>query len=667
MQTKFEQVKLLVSQGKHKKALAIVKKINQKDSESNFESLALEIACLFFDKKYQLAYLKAQHLFKFAVSDEQKLSCLRNLAALSERLNKQDESISYLNDIMIIDSSLKTADQRFSLVNLAFKSGDYESVEKFGPLLSNLSKYSIEALLMLGHSAINMDEHNAALIYFSRLMAEMRVEGRPEIEQLNIISVLNGLDKIKAYKKEKELLGFLEPKFKHETWFNEVQKRLERVTNISKVDSVKVDVELSERNPAVNTVANKGVSGNSEMTVKIIKALQSELISMGASFHKYLNIKEDNDEISVTFAIASEKEEELMSVPVRCMPLVNDFQFSLDKNGYLVTKAKKRMMNPAATKLMQLLTQMYNACNKLTSWKKTYPIFLLSSFEDIKSKLFQSKSNSAGYAKYSFSDEGQISDDAVIKSFLGSRVLSFDSESLRKNKIKTKREVEQVFLPIIELINHKMGASTFRTHPNKTSIQTLSGIGQAGREVFVQYNLDDPLITFFTYGFVDTSAEWIYSVPLVVKTSGLLSIRIENQVKLADTEDVPNHLLGLVEYYPADISRQGNIVSVSKLIIPGEQHSHSLRAVLGSLLKKIDSEGIYKDAIVLDAEVDFVERQIIQKNKAYWAELENLINSQQDSKKHLPPLVAEQLNELCDLCLSHINRYYSQKGFMLKN
>jgi len=666
MNTKLEQARLLASQGKHKKALAIVKKITQKGNETNFDLFELEVACLFLDKKFQLAYVKSKNLLKCAASEMQRFSSLRNLAALSERLGKQEESLGYLKSIMEIDSSLKTAEQRFSLIMLAFNAGDYESVAKFGPLLSNMSRYSVEALLLLGHSAINTDNYAIALSYFSRLVAEMRLEGRPEIEQLNIISLLNGLHEIKAYKKEREILNFLESKFIHEGWFNEVEQRLLNVSTALVSESASSTSAPHKRKEILPKSVNKGVSGDTEHTVNIIKRLQSELLSMGAIFNQNLSIVEQSGDISVTFATANEKNEVLMDVPIGCMPLVNDYNFSIEQNGYLLTKAKKNMMNPSAYKVMQLLTEMYNASNKLNSWKMSYPFFLLAGYDNIRNKLFQAKSNSEGYAKYCSDEKGQISDNAIINSFIGSRVLSFNSESLRKSKIKTKQQVEQAFIPIIELINHKMGASTFQTQANMASIQTLSGIGEAGREVFVQYNLDDPLVTFFTYGFVDTSAKWIYSVPLVVNTSTHLNIRIANSVKPAKSDDIPNHLLGLADYVPADISRHGNTIDVSKVIIPGAKHSHSLRAVLTYVLKRIDSEGIYSDLDRLDKEVEFIERQIIDKNKAYWVSLEDLIITQQQSNNPLPLLVAEPLKDLCGLCLNHVKRYYSQTGYLLK-
>jgi hypothetical protein len=666
MKNKFELARSLAKQGKYKKALLIVQKINQKPSEINFATLELEVACLFFEKKYQLAYLKNQNLLTRTNSDEQKLAALRSLAALSEKLAMPGDAIIHLQNILAIDGSLNTAEQRFAMIQLASAVGDFNCVLSYGPLLSNVSEYSVKTLLLLSQSAINTNKHADALTYLSRLAAEIRVEGRPSIDQNSLLGLLNGFHFIKAYEKEKELLSFLEPKFKHESWFQEVQLRLQKngkvvaTKTVEPVKDEKIKIE-SSGNPL-----KPGVRGNTSQTVQIITKLKSALVSMGASFHKDLCIVEHDGDIMVTMAKANKSNEQLMDVPIKCIPLVNDYRFSLDENGCLLTKAKKNMLNPDAEIIMQLLTQMYNASNKLTNWKNTYPLFLLAEFDKVIQKLFEAKSSLVGIAGDYSKVVDQSSAKTIIERFISSRVMSFENELLRKNKIKTKRDIEQGFIPIVELINHKMGASAFNIDNKTVSLKTFTGIGNAGREVFVQYNLDDPLITLLNYGFVDASAKWIYSVPVVLETKTKLKIHVSNYVLSAKDVDIPNHLLGLADYMPADISRQGGIAQVSKLIIPGTEHSHSLRAVLAHVLKYLDSEGFYKDPIRLDSEVAFIEKQLIELNNKYWLELMELVNIQTQSEKPLPPLVTGQLNELCELCLNHIKRYHGQMGHLLQ-
>jgi tetratricopeptide (TPR) repeat protein len=666
MNNKFEQASALAKQGKYKKALQIVQKINQKTSEMNFATLELEIACLFFEKQYRLAYLKNQNLFTLTNSDEQKLKVLRSLAALSEKLAKPEEAIIHLKRILEIDGSLNTAAQRFALIKLASTTCDFNSVASYGPLLSNMSEYSIETLLLLSQCAINTHKPTEALGYLSRLAAEIRMEGRPSVDQNSLIGLLNGFHIIKAHEKEQELLKFLEPKFKHENWFQQVQLRLKSKGKVVKAETVKSAKGINKKFESNDSPMLPGVRGNTAKTAQIITKLKSALESMGASFHKNLCIVERDGDIMVTLAAASERNELLMDVPIKCIPLVNDYRFSLDENGCLVSKAKKNTLNSDANVIMQLLTQMYNACNKLANWKNTYPLFLLAGFDKVIKKLFEAKSSLAGRASYYSKLLEKITDTAVIESFFSSRTMGFDNALLRKNKIKTKLDNEQGFIPIVELINHKMGVNPFNIDNKTASLKTSTGVGEAGREVFVQYNLDDPLVTLLTYGFVDSSAKWIYTVPVVLETKTKLKIHVGNHILSAKVEDIPNHLLGLADYMPADISRQGGIAQVSKLIIPGTEHSHSLRAVLAHVLKYLDSEGFYKDPIRLDSEVAFIEKQLIELNKKYWLELMELVSSQIQSKKPLPPLVAGQLNELCELCLNHIDRYHGQMGHLLQ-
>jgi hypothetical protein len=53
-----EQAKQLVSQKKYKKALVLVKKLNQQVNTLSFASLELESGCLFYLKRYKLSSLR---------------------------------------------------------------------------------------------------------------------------------------------------------------------------------------------------------------------------------------------------------------------------------------------------------------------------------------------------------------------------------------------------------------------------------------------------------------------------------------------------------------------------------------------------------------------------------------------------------------------------------
>jgi tetratricopeptide (TPR) repeat protein len=665
MSSKFEQANTLVAQKKYKKALVILRKSKQ----SSFESIGLEVVCLFNEKNFQLSKIKMELALKLASSKEQRLSVLNNLAAVSEKLNQVEQAISYLKQVLKIDASPTTAAQRNSLIEYAYTNGDHETIEKYAPMLINTSAYCLQALLILSKTAIEVMKFDEALAYLSRIEAELRSTGGLEASSREIVHVLNSYHTIKAYKKEQSFLNYLEPKFQFESWFCEIQSRLDGANKDKKQslpDKKTETTTFPTTTASTNNISKQSVVVENTPTLRLIQKLKALLESKGAKFSSNMLIVEHGGEIAVKTKNAQEEKQLLMNVPLSCMPLICDYKFLLDNQGMLVANAKKTMLNPKALQIMILLTDLYNAANKLESWKSTYPLFSLAGFENIVDKLLAAKSSGSAYKMYYASQIEQIRDDVIINSFLGSRIFSFNQKDLRKAGIKSKEVSQRSLIPVLDLINHNMNAPQFHLDPEKSSLKTYSQKSEANSEIFVQYNLDDPLVTLLTYGFIDTSAKWIYSIPLVLKCQTGLSIEIRNDLDIVDEKDLPGTLTGLRTYFPARCVREGTVVKLSKLIIPGLEYKQSLVTVLSYVLKNIDLESFYSDEDKLNREVKNLEQQLLEQNISYWNELSAMIDENLKCEHSMPPSTAAQLIELCDFCLVHIKQYINQTGHILK-
>jgi hypothetical protein len=62
----------------------------------------------------------------------------------------------------------------YILVAMLFLIDDYVTIEKHAPLLINVIAFGTEITLMQAHAAIKFQKHDAALIYFSRVSAEIK-------------------------------------------------------------------------------------------------------------------------------------------------------------------------------------------------------------------------------------------------------------------------------------------------------------------------------------------------------------------------------------------------------------------------------------------------------------------------------------------------------------
>ena len=659
MKDKIELAKGLVHQKKYAKALNLLKKVNSKKQFVTAESLDLEATCLFFEKKYPLAQIKLQAALKIENDGAKKATLYSNLASIAEKQGNVNEAMGFLKAALNIDGSLNAAERRFSLVQMASSIDDFTVVEEYAPLLKNVSQFATPVKLLLADVQIKKNNKEAALGYLNELATDIKTGVRGEVDVQSIISTLNGYHLLNQKKKEKELLGLLFQKYENESWYKEL---VARVSSDDKNGSTETTHDNAEQD--LSSLSIDAPSNDTE-ALKSINRLKSELESMGAEFHKDLCIVDNEGEISVRCGKKVDHIESLMNVPLQCMPFVEDYRYDIE-DGKMVASPKKRQVNPQARSVMSRLVEMYNACNKLDSWKDSYPLFCLAGHQPLFEKFIQARSNGASYLKFYAPNKDEIPADILVQSFISSRVMTFAKTSMRRAGVKLDKELQQAFIPVIDLMNHKMGGKGYEQIGKKTSLQTFVEPGPANQEVFVQYNLDDPLMTLLIYGFVDASAKWIYSVPMMVSAKSGLKIRIDNFVNAADLDSVPDALMLYRDYFPANISRNGEQVSISKLVLPGKEHQSSLREILAHVLKTVGVSGVYDNPRNLEAEIEHLENQLIRYNLQYWTELKEEVDLCIKKDKSFSEVVADSLISLCEISLNHIQAYEGAAGTLLR-
>lgn len=661
MSDNVEVAKTLVKQKKFKRALGIIKKLLKKETLPTFELLELESACLFNEKHYQLASIKLSKTLALAQSKEQKLNTLRNLVAVSLKLNEGKQAMQHLIDYVTLDPSIESRKHQSHIVNLALENAEYAVVEKYAPGLISLTEFSMSALMALISASLIQNKRELALQYLKKADGEIRAENSLKPSFQDICQVLDGYHDLGETKSVRSLLGYLEQKYGHERWFVQRKERLEKGKKPANQASSATAEESKPK--AVNNVKS-GVAGDDPDTVKIIKQLIKSLEAMGAWFHESMAIQVKEGNVSVLSAADISNVERLMRVPIACMPLVNDFYYDLDDNLQLSCKPKKNQVNPNANNVMGLLVKFFNATNKIEQWKNAYPLFALKGEKEYVGKLLGAKSIKSKYHNYFFDETTDISSESIIRSFFGSRVFNFSKDDFRKIAKKFKNKSEEGFIPIIELINHKMGTMGFHLDKKNQHLATHFSPMHAGQEVFVQYNLDDPLVTFLTYGFVDTQAPWVYSIPLGTRTNLGFVFNIANTISAANPDKIPEELKSIGQLIPGNAHRSGNIASLSSLIIPGSEQIHSLKKVIAHFVKKFDIEGYLQTEEQIKRGVEHIERQVIDQNIKFWKDMLVMSNSM---KNKVDASTFEQLICLCNFYIDHINNYISKTGFGLKH
>ena len=133
MSEKLAQARLLVEQKKYKKALAILKKINQKSGQSTYGSIELEAICLFEQKQYPLARIKFEQCLKLADKPQHTVGTYDNLSVIALREGHSGQALEYLRQAVELDSSGKKVSRRMELVTLAVQTGEHQIIQEYAP------------------------------------------------------------------------------------------------------------------------------------------------------------------------------------------------------------------------------------------------------------------------------------------------------------------------------------------------------------------------------------------------------------------------------------------------------------------------------------------------------------------------------------------------------
>jgi len=646
MTNKVEQAVTLLNQNKINKALQLIKKVNKNSTLQSFRSLEIEGICLFHSKKYPLAEIVLKRALVKAQTVKEKCTTLMNLKSAAYKCNKIETACLYLKQSLAIDPSIENIEARLQLCELSFDIKDHNTVIDYTPKLLNSSDYYIKAIFLLLGSYIALSDNDNSLVYCQKAISELDNFNSEQNQKLIDFLFLSHNEHLVA-----NVLSKLELNFGFEAWFEKATAQLSSQNELCKNES------SNQLKPTDMVV------GEDHHVVKLIRDLIDHLKNMGARFNEELRIVESNGELSIQSYTSPQQPEELLSVPLTCMPLLADYQMKI-VNDELTVINKSEMLNPLAAPVMESLKNIYNSTNKFVKWTNTYPLLTLKNHPKLVELLLSSKLSSGKLLHFKRLYDDGLWDDLLLASFFGSREFTYMSEYLANSGINTTNKSEKGLLSIIDFINHKTNSAWYSMNTDNNHIEIIASPDPENREVFVQYNISDPVITYLLYGFVDTNAPWLYSVPNELETlSGLKIIILNNPNSVFEGGSNENQLLD--KFMPSEIKRNGLNVLVSSLIIPNLTARNSLPQVLQNILKKHDVEGVYSDVARLENEVRHIEKQLLINNLNYWKNFSAEVNVQDSEENKLSELTRNDLHNLCDFSIEKITSYMSKKGISL--
>jgi len=349
-----------------------------------------------------------------------------------------------------------------------------------------------------------------------------------------------------------------------------------------------------------------------------LAAFGARLRGQGAWFHPSLVIRVEGTELSMVSDAAFTDRRSLLRVPLSLMPVIEAASWSVRTEGadVLLQAAPEPAASAAHRDMLSAMLDIYNATGKLSQWREESPWSALRAHPDILRQLYRARAHTPKAQTYHHLVQQGDADDLLVKTFLGSRAFNLSPDHRRMAGHGDVDAGATVLMPVIDYFNHRFAAEGFSVHetPSPASMRVFGVPDPDSGELFVRYNAYDPMDTYLFYGFVDTGAPWLGSIPLSL-TVGDKILAVEARggtVKGA----LPPPLRDLRLFLPQVVRQDDLGITLNKLLIPGAAAPRALQRVLASFVSTL---GVSQGR--LPAEVARLEEAILEQNDAYWSEL----------------------------------------------
>ena len=635
MDAKLNQAKQLIQQGKFKKALQIIAKLN-KGNTNQIEPLELEAYCLFKLKQHKRSAIRWQQALNLSPNSKHILT---NLVSCHAKEGNITAATIAAEQSIKIDPTLNNANTYFQLTDLYNKQKNFEKVIEMASKLMGTSKYAYEAKLAIIDALIKLERKADAKQSLVQALLNLEHYSKQQIG-----FILGSLHHLGLQKELNETLSKLEALYIGDNWFSNLAEQYLK----SSAQQSQNDDSHAEKSLLPSEVK---IIGENQAVVSIIKRLIHYSQKNGGYFHPCLKIIEQDGNLSIKASVDSKQK--LLSIPLKIMPLLTDFNLSLIGNK-LICRDKKNQINPSATPVMKMLVEIYNCTNKFEMWAQSFPITRLQQHEELLELIFMPYSLSPTIQRFANLLRSGAQQQLILDSFWGSRAFNFDKALLRKAGIKTKEKKVDGLLGIIDFLNHRSGESGYlhSSSTNDISIETLPD--KETNEVLVEYNLEDPLKTLLIYGFVDLSSPWLFSVPVAIKLDTGREVAIYYNHSPASSDSLPEKIRHLARYLPNTIERKQNKVTLNMLTLPEKGKQKALKVMLiYCLFGKSD----LKISGFQLKEVLQLQGVLIQANMDFWRKLKELIQQAKEQDEKPNDNIFTELDKLAEFGIEHIKSY----------
>lgn len=386
------------------------------------------------------------------------------------------------------------------------------------------------------------------------------------------------------------------------------------------------------------------VSSNPKI-ISIFLEMQEIITKQGGFFHPEVRIVEDNGNLTVESSLNSDVNDDIFYVPSSCLCNIDDFKITLDGDR-LAAVEKHEDVTAIHKQMCALMLDLFNEAKKISSHRDTFPLPLLRNPTAL--EFFDKKF--PGLASKYENISNTNAEELLVSSFLKSRYLDVADSG---------RDDLHVLMPFIDTLNHHIASPGYQTeydedkHPTGLRVKHSKPLADSN-ECFVHYTNLDPMMRYFSFGYVENNFLYIRSIPITLDLPEIGKITVGNFEANSHEKylSFPKQLLNIKIFAPQAVKRD-NLLLVDRLLIPADIRPAALRRILEVLIIALAGKSLERE--LTGKLIAKAESTVLEKNIAYINEMSLLARSLESSD--VPKVMVEDLKELTELQLELLNTY----------
>jgi hypothetical protein len=318
---------------------------------------------------------------------------------------------------------------------------------------------------------------------------------------------------------------------------------------------------------------------------KVTQALGRELIrklsDSGAFFHSDLRLQIRGAEGGFSAVNKFKSGEELIRLPLSCMPLFSDFHWFLDDDQRLCWESIEKPLakdHVFHCELVDLLVNLYRHLDKVAAYSRLSPIIEFVNKRALLEWLSIMDHDDSLLAKV---DQGL--DQLMIHVFWQARIFS--------------DYLTQAFhlIPAMEFLDHSTFADNFfwdnlegGQRALHYAFQPVSG----SKALLARYEIMDNFHAFMKYGFVDDNTFFLQSQPFTLQLDDGVSLEIKyqsasgNQCHLQDWQTTPNYNNSIM--YRSALRLMPDKMIMPFMLMPPPRHMPAFDEALAAQLQEAE-------------------------------------------------------------------------------